>query len=309
MASRRWRRCSPFPACRRWRSVTAGWAGPTRPSIFPRVARYLAVDHTCRDRLRVRARPRRGPRPGPAERDRSGPSSSRAVRCRPGRHARWCSATAPAARYLDAIRQACAAQGIAVDVAGYRAGTVLGRPQDVLGQYDLVFAKGKAALEAAAVGAAVVLADVTGIGEMVTTANFAALRPLNFGLRALRAPADRRRHRGRAGALRRGGRSGGVAAGARDGRARDARRRAARPLRRGPRRARRRRRRSGRRTARREPLSRRPGRPAPPARRAATGWWRGCCACRSCRGCCAGAPRASVPGIRCRSSSARSIAM
>ncbi len=91
-----------------------------------------------------------------------------------------------AGAYLEAIQSACAARAIAVDVAGYRARTVLDRPQDVLGRYDVVFAKGKAALEAAAVGAAVVLADVRGIGEMVTTANIAALRPLNFGLRALR---------------------------------------------------------------------------------------------------------------------------
>ena len=91
-----------------------------------------------------------------------------------------------AGAYLEAIQSACAAQAIAVDVAGYRAGAVLDRPQDVLGRYDVVFAKGKAALEAAVVGAAVVLADVRGIGEMVTTANIAALRPLNFGLRALR---------------------------------------------------------------------------------------------------------------------------
>ena len=75
---------------------------------------------------------------------------------------------------------------MSVDVAGYRAGTVLDRPQDVLGQYDVVFAKGKAALEAAAVGAAVVVADLGGIGGMVTTANVGTLRPLNFGLRTLR---------------------------------------------------------------------------------------------------------------------------
>ena len=49
-----------------------------------------------------------------------------------------------------------------------------------------MFAKGKAALEAAAVGSAVVVADISGIAEMITTANFATLRGLNFGLRTLR---------------------------------------------------------------------------------------------------------------------------
>ncbi len=88
--------------------------------------------------------------------------------------------------YRQAIEQACAARGIAVDVAGFRADKVLDRPEDVIGTYDLVFAKGKAALEAAAVGTAVVLADVRGIGQMLTTQNLAELRPLNFGNRSLR---------------------------------------------------------------------------------------------------------------------------
>jgi len=167
-------------------AVCHSWVGwPDAPVIFPRVARYLAVDHTCRDRLvfehglpedRVqvllnaielaRFQPR-GPLPA-----------------RPARA--FVFGNSAGGDYLAAIRQACAAAGMSVDVAGYRAGTVLDRPQDVLGQYDVVFAKGKAALEAAAVGAAVVVADLGGIGGMVTTANVGTLRPLNFGLRTLR---------------------------------------------------------------------------------------------------------------------------
>jgi Glycosyltransferase Family 4 len=169
-------------------AVCHSWSGwPEAPVIFPRVARYLAVDHTCRDRLvfehglaedRVEVRLNavdlaqfqpRGPLP-----------------VRPARALAFDNNASGG--YLEAIQQACAARGIAVDVAGHRSRRVLGRPQDVLGGYDVVFAKGKAALEATAVGAAVVLADVSGIGEMVTTGNFARLRPLNFGLRTLRRP-------------------------------------------------------------------------------------------------------------------------
>jgi hypothetical protein len=166
--------------CHSW----LGWADA--PLEFPRVARYLAVDHTCRDRLvcehglpedRVHVRLNaidlaqfqpRGPLP---------PAPARAL----------VFGNSAGGGYLQAIEAACAARGIAVDVAGYRAGSVLGRPQDVLGRYDLVFAKGKAALEAAAVGTAVVLADVRGVGQMVTTQNVDALRRLNFGMRALRS--------------------------------------------------------------------------------------------------------------------------
>lgn len=171
-------------------AICHSWLGwPDAPVHFPRIARYLAVDHTCRDRLvfehglpedRVHVRLNaidlaqfqpRGPLPA-----------------RPARALVFGNSAGGA--YLDAIEQACAAAGIAVDAAGVRARAVLGRPQDVLGQYDLVFAKGKSALEAAAVGTAVVLADVHGIGQMVTTANFDELRPLNFGMRTLRRPAS-----------------------------------------------------------------------------------------------------------------------
>ncbi len=169
-------------------AVCHSWLGwPDAPVIFPRIARYLAVDQTCRDRLvfehglpeaRVQIRLNaidlaqfqpRGPLPG-----------------RPARALVFGNSAGGA--YLEAIEHACAARGIAVDAAGVRARTVLGRPQDVLGHYDLVFAKGKSALEAAAVGAAVVLADPHGIGQMVTSQNFDELRPLNFGVRTLRRP-------------------------------------------------------------------------------------------------------------------------
>lgn len=167
-------------------AVCHSWIGWSEaPVLFPRIARYVAVDETCRDRLvfqhgipesRVRVRLNavdlarfqpRGPLPA---------APRRAL----------VFGNAAGGDYLRAIQEACAARGIAVDVAGFRADKVLARPEDALGAYDLVFAKGKAALEAVAVGAAVVLADLHGIGHMVTTQNLDALRPLNLGNRALR---------------------------------------------------------------------------------------------------------------------------
>ena len=44
----------------------------------------------------------------------------------------------------------------------------------------------RAAIEAMAVGCAVVLCDGAGLGPMVSTGNFAELRPDNFGFRTLR---------------------------------------------------------------------------------------------------------------------------
>jgi hypothetical protein len=60
------------------------------------------------------------------------------------------------------------------------------RPEDALGGYDVVFAKAKAALEAMAVGCAVILCDFAGAGPLVTAHRFAALEPANFGFEALR---------------------------------------------------------------------------------------------------------------------------
>jgi hypothetical protein len=49
------------------------------------------------------------------------------------------------------VRTACQQAGIEIDVLGNHSGNITGTPEDVLGGYDLVFAKGRAALEAMAV--------------------------------------------------------------------------------------------------------------------------------------------------------------
>ena len=90
--------------------------------------------------------------------------------------------------HAEAIRAACDRANISVDVVGKAMANVSREPEAMLGNYDLVFAKGRAALEALAVGAAVVLCDAAGAGPMVTTENFEQLRPLNFGISALREP-------------------------------------------------------------------------------------------------------------------------
>ena len=90
--------------------------------------------------------------------------------------------------HLPAVRKACLAAGLELDVAGVAVGHILDEPERVLGSYDLVFAKGKAAIEAMAVGCAVVLCDYAGVGPMVTAAEFDALRERNFGFEALREP-------------------------------------------------------------------------------------------------------------------------
>jgi hypothetical protein len=169
--------------CHSW----VGWAD--EPIRFPRVLRNVVVDHTTRDRLIFENGVPGGRvvvRLNPVDLDAFRPRGP--LPERPGRALVFSNSASTRAPFFTAISEVCARAGIAVDVAGSASGRTLARPQDALGHYDLVFAKGRAALEAAAVGAAVVLCDVAGAGPMVTTGNFRELRPLNFGMRALRSP-------------------------------------------------------------------------------------------------------------------------
>jgi glycosyltransferase involved in cell wall biosynthesis len=92
--------------------------------------------------------------------------------------------------HLEAVREACRRASLHLDVVGAGVGRVVERPESLLPAYDLVFAKGRAAIEALAVGCAVVLCDFAGVGPMVTTADYDRLRPMNFGFEALTRPHD-----------------------------------------------------------------------------------------------------------------------
>lgn len=157
------------------------------PPRFPRIRRYVAVDYNCLDRLvheygippertavlfnsvDLEAFPRRTPLPPAARRALVFASSA------------WENS------WVAPVREACDRSGIALDVLG--GGTPPDpRPGSRLAQYDLVFAKARAALEAMAVGNAVVLCDAAGLGGMVTSSELMRLRNLNFGMRTLVQP-------------------------------------------------------------------------------------------------------------------------
>lgn len=76
-------------------------------------------------------------------------------------------------------------RGIELDARGSGVGRVETEPEALLPRHDLVFAQGRSALEAMAVGTAVIVCGAAGCGPMVTTANFDALRTRNFGYRTL----------------------------------------------------------------------------------------------------------------------------
>jgi hypothetical protein len=158
------------------------------PPRFPRILRYVAVDYTTRERLVSE----QGIPPERVEvvlnfvdLDRFQPRPP--LPAKP-RRALVFSNQASETTFLPAVREACVRLGIALDVAGVASGDPVDRPEELLPGYDLVFAKARAAMEAMAVGAAVVLCDQAGAGPLVTSGDFDRLRPLNFGVRTLRNP-------------------------------------------------------------------------------------------------------------------------
>jgi Glycosyltransferase Family 4 len=157
------------------------------PPRFPRILRYVAVDDACYDKLvceygvpeerahvvsqfvdldRFKTRP-----PLPAS---------------PRRAAVLCNHTKEN-EHLRAAREACARRGLTLDAYGAGVGKMCERPEEVLRNYDVVFAKGRAALEATAIGAAVVVYWWRRVGPVVTTGNLEQLRADGFGLRSMSA--------------------------------------------------------------------------------------------------------------------------
>jgi hypothetical protein len=162
-----------------------GWASyKNAPLRHPRVRRYLPVDDTCRDRLVFQ----HGISPDAIETHYNFVDMARFVPrapLPPRPERAFVFASKLPADHLALLREACAARGIALDVLGAE-GTLT--PEALLRDYDLVFARGRCALEAMAVGAALVVCGREGLGPLVTTANFDELRRVNFGMRAFRRP-------------------------------------------------------------------------------------------------------------------------
>ena len=164
-------------------------AGHSIPPRHRRVLQYVAVDQNCFGRLLEDWHL-------PADRTRVILNAVDTARFAPRpelpttpARALVFSHNATPGTHLDVVRAACAPLGIGVDVAGSSAGAEIVH-EERLAAYDLVFAKARAALEAMAVGAAVVLCDASGLGPMVTTGDLARLREWNFGARLLTGPLD-----------------------------------------------------------------------------------------------------------------------
>ncbi|HEV7734497.1 MAG TPA: glycosyltransferase [Candidatus Binatia bacterium] len=165
-----------------------GWmAWLETPLVFPRVLRHVAVDEATRDRIVLE----HGVAP---ERVRTLPNFVDLERFRPRpplpaspRRALLMSNFANEHNYVPPVREACRRAGLAFDAIGSGVGNPCKRPETILGDYDLVFAVGRSALEALAVGAAVILVARPGVGPMVSDAALEALYAQNLGYRTLTA--------------------------------------------------------------------------------------------------------------------------
>jgi hypothetical protein len=163
------------------------------PPRFPRIIRYVAVDDTCRDRLILESgipEDKVNMLLNFVDLERFKPRAP--LPARPARGLLF-SNNANNDTNIPIVRAAATHTGIKLDVVGFGVAKSCAEPEKLLGGYDIVFAKARAALEAMAVGAAVVLCDASVMGAMVTSGEFERLRALNFGVRAMREPLNTER--------------------------------------------------------------------------------------------------------------------
>ncbi len=160
------------------------------PPEHPRILAYVAVDDTCRDRLVLEhAIPEERVRVQLHGADLERFKAREPLPEKPAR-ALVFSNNASHWTHLNAVRDACKRADIKLDVVGSGINASATNPETLLGNYDLVFAKARCALEALSVGTAVILCDAAGCGPLVTTAELERLRRLNFGIRTLTGKVD-----------------------------------------------------------------------------------------------------------------------
>jgi hypothetical protein len=167
-----------------------GLAWHSIPPVGPRFGAYVAVDRNCRDRMVFEhgiAEESIRVLMNPVEMRRF---SRRAPLPRKPQRALVFSNSAVEETWVKPIRLACESRGITLDVAGSASGRPVDHPEELLPSYDLVFAKARCAIEALAVGAAVIVCDAQGLAGLVTTESVDAMRHLNFGARTLRRAID-----------------------------------------------------------------------------------------------------------------------
>jgi glycosyltransferase involved in cell wall biosynthesis len=157
--------------------------------VNKQVLRYIAVDHNCHKRLLREKRIRGNTEVVFNWVDTERFRVKENFRDKPQK-ALLFSNYANTENFYTVIDKACSEENIQLDVLGQRFNKCVLNPEDVLVDYDLVFGKGRSAIESLATGAGVILCDFTGLGVMVNQAEFFHLRDYNFGFEVLTRPFD-----------------------------------------------------------------------------------------------------------------------
>jgi hypothetical protein len=152
------------------------------PLDLPAIRRHVAVDLACRDRI-VRRFPTLTRRVeilhNAVDLARFKPRAT--LPARPKR----ALILAKHADYVEMVRVACLGHGLQVDAVGPGVDRTVADLATRLTAYDVIFATARAALEAMAVGCAVVVVDQRGLAGLVTSDVVASWRDDNFGRRLL----------------------------------------------------------------------------------------------------------------------------
>lgn len=156
------------------------------PRPHPQIRRWIAVDDLCMDRCLSRG--------VPADRltiilnavDLERFARRPPLAARPRR----ALLLTKNAGHVDSIRAACVSQGVELDELGPAFGRVSDQIERELPNYDLVFATARMALEAAAIGCAVVVCDARGFAGLLTSKQLADWRRSNLGARLLARPTS-----------------------------------------------------------------------------------------------------------------------
>ena len=91
--------------------------------------------------------------------------------------------------FLVHIKDACDHCQLTLDVIGKESGNQKYDPEKYLADYDIIFAKAKAAMESITTGAGVIICDFRGLAGMVTSKNVEHYRKFNFGMKLMQNTA------------------------------------------------------------------------------------------------------------------------
>lgn len=160
------------------------------PPKHSRIVRYLAVDHnTLEQLLTVEKIPERDTEVFLNWVDTKRFILRKSWSAKPAK-ALVFSNYADKGNHFRVIQEACEVAGLELDCRGGGIGNPVGDPENILGGYDIVFAKAKAAIEALATGAMLIPCDFRGLGETINSRNFAHIRKYNFGMKILNRPIE-----------------------------------------------------------------------------------------------------------------------